>query len=45
MYFKGFIDREEAIVRSGNPGKMEKMLVAAGKVDTSPQTVTAGADD
>ena len=27
MYFKGFIDREEAIVRSSNPGKMEKTLV------------------
>ncbi|MHC5061228.1 MAG: type IV pilus twitching motility protein PilT [Planctomycetota bacterium] len=32
MYFKGFIDREEAIVRSTNPGKMEKQLSAAGKV-------------
>jgi twitching motility protein PilT len=26
MYFKGFIDREEAITRSSNPGKMEKTL-------------------
>ena len=26
MYFKGFIDRDEAIVRSSNPGKMEKTL-------------------
>jgi len=26
MYFKGYIDREEAITRSGNPGKMEKLL-------------------
>jgi twitching motility protein PilT len=26
MYFKGHIDREEAITRSGNPGKMEKLL-------------------
>ena len=25
-YFKGFIDREEAITRSSNPGKMEKSL-------------------
>ena len=25
-YFKGFIDREEAIARSSNPGKMEKLL-------------------
>ena len=27
MYFKGFIDRNEAIARSTNPGKMEKSLV------------------
>ncbi|MHC4158642.1 MAG: type IV pilus twitching motility protein PilT [Planctomycetota bacterium] len=26
MYFKGFIDREEAIMRANNPGKMEKLL-------------------
>lgn len=26
MYFKGHIDREEAITRSNNPGKMEKLL-------------------
>ncbi|MHC5082921.1 MAG: type IV pilus twitching motility protein PilT [Planctomycetota bacterium] len=25
-YMKGFLDREEAIVRSSNPGKMEKLL-------------------
>jgi twitching motility protein PilT len=33
MYFKGYIDRDEAIVRSSNPGKMEKTLAAANKVD------------
>jgi twitching motility protein PilT len=27
MYFKGYIDREEAIMRSANSGKMEKVLV------------------
>jgi twitching motility protein PilT len=27
MYFKGFIDRNEAIARSTNPGKMEKSLI------------------
>jgi len=27
MYFKGYIDREEAITRSTNPGKMEKLLI------------------
>lgn len=26
MYTKGFLDREEAIVRSNNPGKMDKLL-------------------
>ena len=25
-YFKGYIDREEAITRSNNPGKMDKLL-------------------
>lgn len=29
-YAKGFIDREEAIMRSSNPGKMDKMLAPAG---------------
>jgi hypothetical protein len=42
MYFKGFIDRDEAIVRSSNPGKMEKTLAAAGKMDGAPQPVGAG---
>ena len=27
MYFRGYIDREEAIARSNNPGKMEKTLI------------------
>jgi len=31
MYSKGYIDREEAIARSSNPGRMEKMLAATGK--------------
>lgn len=31
MYFKGFIEREEAIVRSSNPGKMDKLLTPAQK--------------
>jgi twitching motility protein PilT len=26
MYFKGYLDREEAIARSANPGKMDKLL-------------------
>jgi len=31
MYCKGYIDREQAIARSGNPGRMEKMLAPADK--------------
>jgi len=27
LYFKGYIDREEGIMRSSNPGKMEKILI------------------
>jgi hypothetical protein len=45
MYFKGFIDREEAIIRSGNPGKMEKLLAAAGKMETAREPVAAGTDE
>jgi twitching motility protein PilT len=43
MYFKGFIDRDEAIVRSSNPGKMEKTLGAAGKTNGAPKAATVGA--
>jgi len=32
MYFKGLIDREEAVVRSSNPGKMDKLLTPENKV-------------
>ena len=38
MYFKGYIDREEAIGRSNNPGKMDKVLTPmkdAGVVRTA----------
>jgi len=42
MYFKGFIDRDEAIVRSSNPGKMEKTLVAAGKLNDASTTAPVG---
>ncbi len=31
MYSKGYIDREEAILRSTNPGKMEKVLASVKK--------------
>ncbi|AQT69570.1 Twitching mobility protein [Anaerohalosphaera lusitana] len=30
MYFRGFIDREEAVMRSSNPGKMEKLFSQHG---------------
>jgi len=32
MYFNGFIDREEAILRSSNPGKMDKLLTPENRV-------------
>lgn len=32
LYFKGFIDRDEAIMRSSNPGKMDKLLTPENKV-------------
>jgi hypothetical protein len=30
MHSKGFIDREEAVMRSSNPTKMDKQLSPAG---------------
>jgi twitching motility protein PilT len=30
-YLKGYLDREEAIIRSSNPGKMEKLLPPKGQ--------------
>ncbi len=38
MYSKGFLDREEAILRSTNPGKMEKLLASV----KMPELVGAG---
>ena len=45
MYFKGYIDREEAITRSSNPGKMEKTLVPIDQYEVvqRPNLVTAKA--
>ncbi len=34
MYFKGYIDREEAIIRSATPGKMEELLVPLDEFET-----------
>ncbi len=31
MYSRGYIDREEAIMRSSNPTKMEKVLEEGGE--------------
>jgi twitching motility protein PilT len=35
MYFNEYIDREEAIARSNNPGKMDKLLVQKRQSDKS----------
>jgi len=41
MYFKGYLDREEAIIRSNSPGKMEKVLTPENRFDVakSPEEV------
>jgi len=41
MYFKGYIDRDEAITRSSNPGKMEKVLVPMNEFDVVQRPETA----
>jgi len=43
MYFKGYIDREEAIARSNNPGKMDKVLMPMGEFEVvqRPEAVSA----
>ena len=33
MYFQGYIDREDAVMSSNNPGKMEKILVPANEFE------------
>jgi twitching motility protein PilT len=37
MYFKGYIDRDEAIMRSSNPAKMEKTLVPAEEFEADQE--------
>jgi Tfp pilus assembly pilus retraction ATPase PilT len=39
MYKKGYIEREEAIIRSTNPGKMSKTL---DTIDQEKQPAAAG---
>jgi len=43
LYFQGYIDREEAIMRSSNPAKMEKTLVPVDDFDVvqKPNSVMA----
>ena len=41
MYSRGYIDREEAITRSSNPGRMEKMLAAPADKLQAAQPVGA----
>jgi twitching motility protein PilT len=45
MFFKGFIEREEAIVRSSSPGKMERLLASAGGPDGVREGAAVGAED
>ncbi len=40
MYSKGYIDREEAIMRSSNPGKMEKLLAPANEFEVVQSSET-----
>jgi len=45
MYFKGYIDREEAIMRSTNPSKMEELLVPLSEYEVIrlPEELKTGA--
>lgn len=42
IYSKGFIDREEAIIRSSNPGKMEKVLAPQEQVEVVEEAEAVG---
>jgi len=44
MYFQGYIDREEAIMRSSNPAKMEKILVPINEFEVVQQPGTVQAN-
>ncbi len=41
LYFQGYIDREEAIMRSSNPAKMEKTLVPVDEFEVVQQPSSA----
>jgi twitching motility protein PilT len=45
LYFQGYIDREEAIMRSSNPAKMEKTLVPVDEFDVIQKPVGVAAQD
>jgi hypothetical protein len=38
MFFKGYIDREEAINKSNNPGKMAKVLSSKNEFEVVEPT-------
>ena len=42
MYFKGYIDVGESILRSANPGKMEKLVTSANEGVVQPEEVVSG---
>jgi twitching motility protein PilT len=44
LYFQGYIDREEAIMRSSNPAKMEKTLVPVDEFDVVQQPTKAAVE-
>jgi twitching motility protein PilT len=44
MYFQGYIDREEAVMRSSNPAKMEKILVPVNEFEVVQQPGTVQAN-
>jgi len=44
MYFKGHVEREEAITRSTNPGKMDKMLVPTGEFEVAQPSEAVSAE-
>ena len=44
MYFQGYIDREEAVMRSSNPAKMEKILVPISEFEVVQQPGTVQAN-
>jgi len=43
MFFKGYIDRDEAVVRSSNPAKMEKTLVPENQAKFVQETAAVAA--